>query len=311
MQWAKKQTGFTIVELLIVIVVIAILAAITIVAYNGIQNRAKESAAQSTASQAAKKVALWQVANENQTPTPAEFNTITASVSTAATLQYTPGSSGAYCATVTTDGLSYYITNGGNAPVSGACFGHNVNGTTIITNLITNPSFESNVTAWTNSSNGAINHGTSGGLFGSRYLRMTRSGALAIGLYGPPIEVSPGDQYSGSISARYPAGRQVLLRMKWSDASGTVLAEPTGGTVTSTGGWQRLTISNLTVPAGAVSGRFDVVMNTVSAAAGDTLDIDGAMVTRGATTYTYADGNSAGWTWQDTVNNSASSGPAL
>lgn len=43
MQWApfKKQSGFTIVELLIVIVVIAILAAVTIVAYNGIQNQAK------------------------------------------------------------------------------------------------------------------------------------------------------------------------------------------------------------------------------------------------------------------------------
>ena len=35
-----KQRGFTIVELLIVIVVIGILAAITIVAYNGIQQRA-------------------------------------------------------------------------------------------------------------------------------------------------------------------------------------------------------------------------------------------------------------------------------
>lgn len=39
----KKQTGFTIVELLIVIVVIGILAAITIVAFNGIQQRASNS----------------------------------------------------------------------------------------------------------------------------------------------------------------------------------------------------------------------------------------------------------------------------
>lgn len=36
-----QQTGFTIVELLIVIVVIGILAAITVVAYNGIQDRAR------------------------------------------------------------------------------------------------------------------------------------------------------------------------------------------------------------------------------------------------------------------------------
>lgn len=39
----KTKSGFTIVELLIVIVVIGILAAITIVAYNGIQSRARDA----------------------------------------------------------------------------------------------------------------------------------------------------------------------------------------------------------------------------------------------------------------------------
>lgn len=39
----KKLAGFTIVELLIVIVVISILAAISVVAYNGIQSRARAS----------------------------------------------------------------------------------------------------------------------------------------------------------------------------------------------------------------------------------------------------------------------------
>ena len=40
---SKRQAGFTIVELLIVIVVIAILAAVSVVAYTGIQNRAEAS----------------------------------------------------------------------------------------------------------------------------------------------------------------------------------------------------------------------------------------------------------------------------
>lgn len=58
--WAKKdKSGFTIVELLIVVVVIAILAAITIVAYNGIQNRAKKSSAISTAQSVLKKIEAY------------------------------------------------------------------------------------------------------------------------------------------------------------------------------------------------------------------------------------------------------------
>jgi len=54
-----KSQGFTIVELLIVVVVIAILAAITIVSYNGITNRAKASSAQSVASSLQKKIELF------------------------------------------------------------------------------------------------------------------------------------------------------------------------------------------------------------------------------------------------------------
>lgn len=55
----SKQQGFTIVELLIVIVVIAILAAISIVAYNGVQNRAKASTANAAADNVIKKAELY------------------------------------------------------------------------------------------------------------------------------------------------------------------------------------------------------------------------------------------------------------
>ncbi len=49
MNLRKNQQGFTIVELLIVVVVIAILAAISIVAYTGITARANNSTAAATA----------------------------------------------------------------------------------------------------------------------------------------------------------------------------------------------------------------------------------------------------------------------
>lgn len=54
-----SQGGFTIVELLIVVVVIAILAAITIASYTGIQNRAKTSRSLSTANEVSTKATLW------------------------------------------------------------------------------------------------------------------------------------------------------------------------------------------------------------------------------------------------------------
>lgn len=65
----NRQSGFTIVELLIVIVVIGILAAITIVAYNGIQKRATGSALQSDLKNASTQLEATRVDNNDQYPT--------------------------------------------------------------------------------------------------------------------------------------------------------------------------------------------------------------------------------------------------
>lgn len=61
--WAKQKntSGFTIVELLIVIVVIGILAAITIVAYNGIQDRARNTKIKNDLAQIQKAITLGRI----------------------------------------------------------------------------------------------------------------------------------------------------------------------------------------------------------------------------------------------------------
>lgn len=69
--WAKykrtpqRSSGFTIVELLIVIVVIAILAAIVIVAYNGMQARANFSKYQTDMKTIVKALAMYKEVNGN------------------------------------------------------------------------------------------------------------------------------------------------------------------------------------------------------------------------------------------------------
>ena len=77
----KRQSGFTIVELLIVIVVIGILAAITIVAYSGITARANTSSALTAADNVSKKSEAYNA--DQSTGYPATFAALTGAVSTA------------------------------------------------------------------------------------------------------------------------------------------------------------------------------------------------------------------------------------
>lgn len=65
MRASQYKLGFTIVELLIVIVVIAILAAISIVAYNGIQNRAYDASIRNDLATLAKKAELYRIDEAN------------------------------------------------------------------------------------------------------------------------------------------------------------------------------------------------------------------------------------------------------
>lgn len=123
------QRGFTIVELLIVIVVIGILAAIVIVAYNGISSKARASALISTLDQASKKLDIAKVSSGTDVY-PAGL--VAAGVPGANGITYTYTSSNSvassapqtYCLTATNNSpaLSYHIATGGT-PTPGPCPG--------------------------------------------------------------------------------------------------------------------------------------------------------------------------------------------
>lgn len=70
----RISKGFTIVELLIVIVIIGILAALVVVAYNGIQARANSTKRMSDIRQFQKVLELYYTDNSTYPPTPAGYD---------------------------------------------------------------------------------------------------------------------------------------------------------------------------------------------------------------------------------------------
>jgi len=121
--------GFTIVELLIVIVVIGILAAITIVAYNGIQAKAQVAALQTDLESAAKLLTSDYYTNgyfPSATPTLLNGSPQAANggkglqASNGATYQYVT-INGGYCLAEANATTSYYVTNSKNTPSVGIC----------------------------------------------------------------------------------------------------------------------------------------------------------------------------------------------
>lgn len=106
----KTRLGFTIVELLIVIVVIAILAAITIVAYNGIQQRSTNSAVQSETAQFVKKIEAYKIANSAELYPTTQSAAGISSSSSDVRYVYDTGTN-SYCVQSKRNIISYFATS--------------------------------------------------------------------------------------------------------------------------------------------------------------------------------------------------------
>ena len=142
----KHARGFTIVELLIVIVVIAIFATISIVSYNGIQDRARSAALKSDVVQASKQLKLFQAENGTY-PTTVSTNCTTSpdsstnkclklSSGNTASSYSSPNSNGSFTLTIAdaSGKTSYVLTDGQTWATKNLNVGTMIAGTTTPSN---------------------------------------------------------------------------------------------------------------------------------------------------------------------------------
>lgn len=330
----EKQKGFTIVELLIVVVVIAILAAITIVAYNGISNRAKQSAVASMASQVQKKISLYATLNNEQYPNTLAEAGIDAV--TAASIQYSVNNASnpkGFCVTATQNNVSSYVAKEYTytttsaqlvdqiTPSTGACPGHAVNGAASANNTVLNPAVRVNAAGWStvSSAGGSPTGGRATSVSGLSALGITTAYRTTLtgtpsswwrGQYDVDIPVTEGESYVLSSYIRPSVTASTTVIIIWENASGANIGESAGTLASQTGGtWVRKSVVGV-APAGAVSARLQVSAAN-NGVAGAYIDCTAMMFHSGTVVSGYADGASANWIWEGTADASTSKGPAV
>jgi prepilin-type N-terminal cleavage/methylation domain-containing protein len=307
----RQSVGFTIVELLIVIVVIGILAAITIVAYNGVQNRARASAASSAATQAVKKLESFAVDGNGYPATLAAVGVLDSGTTS---YQYTVDNSvipATYCVTVTNGTTSYTVSSTNTRPTAGGCAGHGQGGVAAVTNMAVNPSMAS--TANINSAGAAGSNAVvaTGGFSGPSFIRRTFSAAGGAGLYFNPVTtITPGTTYTASVYTRSSVAASIRMNIEWKTSSSIVSSSGGTSVTVGPGGWTRISASG-TAPATADRVTLTAYASGSPWVAGDYQDIDAGMFTEGGNLTNYADGDSPNWVWNGTANNATSTGPPL
>lgn len=307
--------GFTIVELLIVVVLIAILAAITIVAYNGLQKRAQTSAVSTALNQASKKVKLYQVDNSSYPATLAAAGIADDEV----VYQYS-GNATSYCITGTQGTTSLYLSETVTKPTEGGCPGHGQGGVAAVTNLATNPSAE-NASGWL-SNNGSVypkTWDTSKARSGMHSVSAANvsSSAQLLSLYdvgtssGGGISVVGGTTYTTSIYFTADVAHSARIGCSFRAGGSYTAVVYNSATNGSAGTWSRA-LHTCTSPAGADLLRIIVTVDaSLAQPAGTRGYVDDLMVTASSSAAAYADGSSPNWIWNGGAHSSTSTGPAL
>lgn len=303
-----KAKGFTIVELLIVIVVIGILAAITIVAYNGISARATVASMSADLGNSSKQLKLYQVDNSAY-PTGIDCGTIPAanticlkssSNTTYAFTQNNTTNPQTFCLTAT-NGVTKYFINQNGTPAIGGCS---------ITNLMVNPNFGAGSIAGfaNNSSDGSgfIALSTDRAHIGTQSLKVSAGGTasnngVGIGLNTPTTGTY---MFSAWIYIPSTSGFNYLVPLVLS-GSWTY-----GPAITVKNQWVYVSIV-APVNAGTATWYFYDGGGPGSEATGNVFYLNQTMQTQGSNIYGYADGSSPGWIWNGTPNASTSTGPQL
>ena len=292
--------GFTIVELLIVIVVIGILAAITIVAYNGITGKADTAAVHSSAGQAARKLEAYKFGTSTSESYPSSLNDVNIRTSGNITYLYSVNNSASpktYCMTALSGSTGYYVSNVNTSPVVGAC---------PLTNLSTNPSVElAGTTGFVGQGSATITRVTTEAYVGTASLRVVTPGSgLAEGVLQSITPGNmPGRAFSTGIWVKAPAGT-VLYNTTRTAGAGSEDAPQ--NIFTATGSWQFVKSENKIAQSDATS--LQVHVRTANTAQAVTYYVDGAIMVEGPSLPGYYDGASSGWAWNGTVQGSTSTG---
>lgn len=315
----KTRSGFTIVELLIVIVVIAILAAISIVAYNGVQQRARDSAASQLTSQAGRKILAYQALNGSYPP-----DLASADIADTSNLQYSVTTSGTptFCVTGTNGNSSFYLNNStATAPTKGGCAGHGQGGVAAVTNLHPNPG-AINFTgygSWAGNTGNTITTAVvaapwsgSGSAYRSTWTAVTNStGDLQVFLNsGSPLSANT----TYTLRYRVMANQNGTIGAPGLYASAgttTTIARSHSGDITLTAGVPVDIWLTFQGDATALTSGFRVLLNPRNLAANNSFELSEAVVYAGArnTAIGFVWGNSTNWVWNGAQNASTSTGP--